>query len=101
MAQATHALVRLTIITQNDEVHEIETPLDLRASEFVDELRQALGLATNDAEGRPIAWQLDNKDTGKRLIGDKTLEQNGVENGHRLNLWRTIVAGGDPPALPN
>jgi uncharacterized ubiquitin-like protein YukD len=87
------SLVRITIITQGDEQHVIEAPLDLRANEFIDELKGALKLASTDAQGQPISWRLDNKDTGQTLVGEQTLEQNGVCEGHRLNLFRSVVAG--------
>lgn len=94
MPDAIATLARITIITQGDEQHEIEAPLDLKTTDFLEELRVALKLASTDAEGRPISWRLDNKDTGRTLANDKSLEQNGVCDGHRLNLIRAVVAGG-------
>jgi hypothetical protein len=94
MAVATQTLARLKITTQSGETHEIEAPLDLMASEFVEELRQALQLPATNADNRAIVWQLDNKNTGNRLDGEKTLEENGVRDGHELRLWRVVIAGG-------
>ena len=51
-------------------------------------------MALTDAENNSISWRLDNKDSGRTLVGDKTLEENGVLNGHRLTLIRSTVAGG-------
>jgi hypothetical protein len=93
MRNAIASLALIKVNTQGGEEHDIETPLDIRTSDFLDELRPALKLAANDAEGRTISWRLDNKDTGQTLVGNLTLEENDVRPGHRLNLIRSVVAG--------
>ena len=85
--------VRLRINTPSGDVQEIDAPLDLRVSDFIEELKPAMRLATADPEGRPIVWRLDNKDTGRTLEHEMTLEQNGVQPNHRLILLRATTAG--------
>ncbi len=76
------------------EVKEVETPIDMIVDEFIKELIIALQLPLLDANEFPIIWRIDNKDTGKTLAFDQTLEQNGVLEGHRLILLRATTAGG-------
>ena len=92
MATATET-VKLKILTQGGDEHDIETPLDIKTSEFAEELVLALKLPTTDAEGNAVVWRIDDKDTGKTLEAAKTLEQNGVKGEHRLSLIREVVAG--------
>lgn len=86
--------IKISLITMDGIERQIETPSDIMANEFIAELVLALSLPYTDAEGNPISWRIDNKDTGKTLRNDQTLEQNGVINGHRLSLIRASVAGG-------
>ena len=69
------------------------TGLLSRTADFISELAVALNLPKIDAEGHPIAWRLDSKDTGRTLEPDRTLGQNGVREGHLLLLTRGVVAG--------
>lgn len=85
--------VKVKIFTQGGDEHEIETPLDIKAEDFIKELVTALKLPTTDAENNAISWRVDDKDTGKTLEPQKTLEQNGVMGGHRMSLIRQVVAG--------
>jgi hypothetical protein len=73
---------------------EVNTPLDIKSTEFLQELVIALNLGATDAEGQPINWIAVDKDTGKTLTGEKTLAENGVQSGHRLSIFRETVAGG-------
>jgi type VII secretion system (Wss) protein YukD len=86
--------ITVTIVTIGGDEHRVETPTDLKAEEFISELLTALKLPQVDAERVPIKWRLDNKDTGKSLAPDKTLEENEVRDGHHLNFIRATVAGG-------
>jgi hypothetical protein len=67
----------------------------LKVEEFISELLTALKLPQVDAERVPIKWRLDNKDSGKSLAHDKTLEENEVGDGHHLNLIRATLVGSD------
>lgn len=93
---ATSEPVRVTVFTQGGDEHSIEVPLDLICSDFVNELVMVLKLPVVDAEGCPIIWRIDNKDTGLTLENAKTLQENRVEEGHQLSLIRQVVAGGGP-----
>jgi hypothetical protein len=46
-----------------------------------------------DAEGRPVNWTIDDKDTGKTLDAQSTLAQCGVISGHHLHMRRQVIAG--------
>ncbi len=85
--------VGIKVVTQGGEEHEVETPLSIQTSDFIDELVVALKLPKKDADDHPIVWRLDNKDTGRTLEHENTLEANGVEEGHQLSLIRKVVAG--------
>jgi ubiquitin-protein ligase len=92
-------LTKVRIFTQGGDEHDIETPLDIRVTEFIDELALALNLPKTDAESRPVSWRMDNKDTGRTLEGERTLEENGVRHNHRLSLLRQVVAGAPAKAF--
>jgi uncharacterized ubiquitin-like protein YukD len=85
--------VKVKVATIGGEERDIETPLDIKTQDFIKELVIALKLPLMDAENHQISWRVDNKDTGTTLDGDKTLEENGVKEGHHLNLIRATVAG--------
>jgi uncharacterized ubiquitin-like protein YukD len=87
--------IKVTVFTMGGEQNDIEVPPDMRTDEFLQQLAIALTLAVNDANGNPVNWRLDNKDTGRTLEGHKTIEENGVRDGHRLSLLRQTVAGRD------
>jgi uncharacterized ubiquitin-like protein YukD len=86
--------IKVSLITMDGIEREIETPSDITVKDFISELVMALSLPYTDAEGTPLSWRIDNKDTGKTLFEDQTLEQNGVFSGHRLSLIRNTIAGG-------
>jgi hypothetical protein len=86
--------VRLKLFTQGGEEHDIETSLDIPTADFITEVVTALDFPTADADGQPIPWRLDNKDTSRTLDPTKTLEQNGVRSHHTLSLIRPVIAGG-------
>ncbi|HEY1191092.1 MAG TPA: EsaB/YukD family protein [Gemmata sp.] len=85
--------IQIQVTTPNGDPHDIAAPLDMRVDAFVRELMPALRLANTDAEGHPIVWHLYSKASGRELVPDQTLQQNGVQAGHRLNLVRRTVAG--------
>lgn len=87
------AEIKITIYTQGGEVHDIEAPADIRASDLVKDLAEQLHFPAWDAEGNPVSWRLDNKDTGRTVDLERSLEQNGVQGGHRLSLMRQVTAG--------
>lgn len=91
-------LVKVKVITMGGDEKEIETPLDIKADEFIRELVIALGLPVTDAEGNQVSWRIDDKDTGRTVDGQKSLDENGVREGHRLSLIRATIAGGAPAA---
>jgi len=76
------------------EEHEVEVPTDIRADDFIKELMGAIKLPVTDAEGHVISWRLDDKDTGRTLDGARTIDDNGVREGHTLMLLRQTTAGG-------
>ena len=87
------AEIKVKVTTMGGEEKDIETPTDIKADEFIKELVTALSLPVTDAEGNPVSWRIDDKDTGRTLDGSKTLDENGVKDGHRLSLIRATTAG--------
>jgi hypothetical protein len=87
------AEIKMTIYTQGGDAHDIEAPTDIRAGDLVKDLSDQLQFPARDAEGNPVSWRLDNKDTGRTIDLERTLEQNGVQAGHRLSLIRQVTAG--------
>ena len=85
--------IKVTVVTLGGEKHDVEVPLDIRAEDFTKELIAALKQPVTDAEGHPIVWRIDDKDTGRTLEGGKTMEENGVKDGHQLILLRVTTAG--------
>ena len=85
--------IKVSVITLAGETHEVEVPPDIRAEDFIKELISVLKLPVTDAEGHSISWRIDNKDTGRTLEGGRTMDENGVKDGHRLVLIRETVAG--------
>jgi ubiquitin-protein ligase len=85
--------IKLRVYTQGGEPIDIESPSDMHTEEFVNELAAALDLPARDAQGHAISWRLDNKDTGRTLDPARSLEANGVREGHRLSLIREVTAG--------
>lgn len=86
-------LARLRVVTQGGSEHDIDAPLDMPAETFIDELVAALGLPLRDAEGLPVSWRLDNRETSRTLDAARDLGDNGVRDGHRLALVRQVIAG--------
>ena len=85
--------IKVTVITIDGEKPEVEVPPDMRADDFVKELVSALKLPVTDAEGNPVVWRLDNKDTGRTLDPSRSIEENNVREGQRLMLFRHMTAG--------
>lgn len=93
MQPMNHHDMNLEVTTQSGDTHKVEAPPDMSGGEFVSGLINLLRLPTTDAEGRPINWRVDNKDTGRTLENAQTLESNGVREGHHLSIIRTVTAG--------
>ncbi|MFL6211947.1 MAG: TIR domain-containing protein [Pyrinomonadaceae bacterium] len=87
------AEIKLKIITMGGEEMEITTPDDITVGDFIRELRLAINLPFIDTDGRPITWQLDNKDTGQTLDSRKIFVAQGVVEGHHLSFIRTTATG--------
>ena len=87
--------IRVHVITQAGDSHPIDAPPDIRTEDFVKEVVEGLDLPKIDAEGRPVNWTIDDKDTGKTLDAQSTLAQCGVTSGHHLHMRRQVIAGSD------
>lgn len=85
--------MKLKVVTMGGDEHEIESPSDIKAEDFIKDLIAALGLPVRDADYNPIVWRIDDKNINKTLEGDKSLEENGVRSNHTLILVRATVAG--------
>jgi hypothetical protein len=91
--------MNLEVFTQGGDNHKVEAPPDMSGEEFLRGLINGLRLATTDAEGRQISWRMDNKDTGRSIDASRTLEENGVREGHRISVFRGTVAGAGHPCV--
>jgi hypothetical protein len=87
--------IRVHVITQAGDSHSIDTPPNIRTEDFVKEVVDGLDLPKIDAEGRPVNWTVDDKDLGKTLDAQRTLEECGVTAGHHLHMRRQVIAGSD------
>jgi hypothetical protein len=85
--------IRVHIHTQGGASHPIEAPTDIKTEEFIKELIAGLDLPKVDAEGHPVSWTIDDKDTGRTLDYQSTLAEAGVANGHQLYMRRQVTAG--------
>ena len=81
-------------------MQSVEAPPDMGASDFLTDIIDHLGLATQDAEGHRISWVMMDKDIATELKPDQTLEANGVRHDHHLYLRRQVVAGARDRACP-
>ena len=85
--------IRVHVITQAGDSHPIDTPADIKTEEFIKEVVLGLELPKVDAEGHTVNWTIDDKDTGKTLDAQSTLEACGVTSGHHLHMRRQVIAG--------
>jgi hypothetical protein len=85
--------IKVYVHTPGGDSHPIEAPVDIRTEEFVRELISGLQLPSVDAEGRQVSWTIDDKDTGKTLDYQNTLQEAGVRGGHHLYMRRQVTAG--------
>ena len=85
--------ITVRLLTMGGDECDIETPIDIKVKDFMLEVVIALQLPLADAGNNSINWRIDSKDLGRTLDSDRTLEQNGVFNGHRLLLIRQTLAG--------
>jgi WXG100 protein secretion system (Wss), protein YukD len=74
--------VTLRIHTEDGKTHHAETPLEIKAKDFINEIVEGLGLSTSSV------WSLYNKGMSAFLDPDKTLGQNRVSSGQDLYLNR-------------
>jgi len=85
--------IRVHVITPAGDSHPIDAPADIKTEEFIKEVVLGLDLPKVDAEGRPVNWTIDDKDTGKTLDQSRTLDAQGVNSGHHLHMRRQVIAG--------
>jgi|SRR5271165_7076326 len=85
--------IKVRVHTPGGESHPIEAPFDIRVDELIEQLVTGLNLPKLDAEGHPVTWVIDDKDIGKSLEYQSTLEASGVREGHHLYMRRQVTAG--------
>lgn len=78
--------IKVNILTTGGEEHDVEAPSDMAVTDFVFELLIALNLPRVDHTGAPLSWRLRYRDTGQLIGNSRSLEQNGIREGHRLSL---------------
>jgi len=62
-------------------------------SKIVPNIITKMQLPVTAPDGTAMAYSLDHKEGGKRLLEDLTLPAAGVEEGHHLIVYPEIVAG--------
>jgi hypothetical protein len=94
------AEISLRIHAEGNQSHEIVTPDDIVSAEFISELLKGLRLPEAGTDGKPILWEVYNKDIGRNLIRAGTLRENGVVDGHDLYLRRAVPGSVPTPPEP-
>ena len=90
--------LKVKVHTPGGDSHPIEAPKDIKVEDFILEIVNGLNLPKVDADGHPVVWTVDDKNTGKSLDYQSTLEANGVDQGHDLYMRRQVTAGIPPAA---
>lgn len=85
--------LRVKIHTPGGDTHPIEAPADIKVEDFILEVVNGLNLPKVDADGHPVVWIVDDKNTGRSLDYQNSLEGNGVQAGHDLYMRRQVTAG--------
>ena len=85
--------IRVHVHTPSGDSHPIDAPSDIKTEEFIREVVGGLNLPKVDADGHPVNWTIDDKDTGKTLDYQSTLGDSGVQNDHHLYIRRQVIAG--------
>ncbi len=95
MAQAAEMTVGLRVsdISGQKAVRATAVPLTSTIGELVQGLLAKLGLAGNDAEGRPLHYYARLEREGRHLNGSE-LVGDSVRDGDELTLTPNIEAGG-------
>ncbi len=86
-------MVELRIHGDDGHADRVDAPEDLSALELLREFLHARGRPYSDAQGHPLPWKLEDRQTGTVLQLDKTLEQNGIRSGQELTL---VLVRGTP-----
>lgn len=89
----TDNTISVNVTTIGGESKQLDAPTDMLVSEFITELVTLLQQPTISSDGQVIDWRIDNKATGASLAPDKTLAENGVEDGHSLSMIRATDPG--------
>ncbi|HEY6303627.1 MAG TPA: EsaB/YukD family protein [Terriglobales bacterium] len=76
--------IALHVSTEDGKTHHVDVPPDIKTEEFLKELLE--GIPPSDGNRQAADWSLHDKDTGRPLQPDKTLEENGVRAGQNLLL---------------
>jgi hypothetical protein len=90
--------IALHIHCSGQETREITAPPDLEAGEFIRAYVTTVGLPLFGDDRQPIIYEVDNKETGQKLVAGRSLLENGVRSGHHLYLkWASFPVG---PVMP-
>lgn len=95
MAQAAEMTVGLKVsdVSGQKAVRAAAVPLTSTIGELVQGLLAKMGLARNDAEGRPLHYYARLEREGRHLNGSE-LVGDSVQDGDELTLTPNIEAGG-------
>jgi hypothetical protein len=78
--------IRLHIHTETGSIGSIEIGPTATTEQLIEQVAREFGLQLVDSTGRAIEWVLHDKDTAETLTPGKTLEEDGVLDGHHLGI---------------
>jgi molybdopterin converting factor small subunit len=92
MTAAAALGLRVSDVSGQKRVHAPAVPRGVTVSELVQRLTQKMGLARNDGEGRPIAYQARLDREGRHLHGSENVA-NALRDDDEIVLMPNIDAG--------
>lgn len=85
--------IRLSIIRQSGQIHDIEVPIDIIIQQLIANLIDILDLPKVLEDGTTISYELFSKSLGSELRPNLSLKQNGVPDGDRVRIHGAFCAG--------
>jgi hypothetical protein len=93
-----HSNLELTLHLPEGKIVPVVAPNDKNTGEFLRELVANVPLPVADDQGNQLEWRAENKDLGRFLAPDKTLQENGTSQKSHLYLTSRLAA--PPPPMP-
>ena len=80
--------LEIIVHTPDARTHKVDAPANIKVEELIQELVRSLGLTEMGRDDRETPWSLFDKTLGVQLDIEKTLQENGVKDGHTLYIDR-------------